>query len=216
MACCFASHHLEAFRRYRVDVHTIVLCGPSVREAPAPLRTSSMAFMPTFILLGQEQAETVVEALRARIEQGEGLRGVDKISLLLLPLMRRQEPLEAVLARAESVVAVLPELERAQTVGAMAGLAYHDLEEAAVRRLLEVLKMPNLLEQMIADRLTQGIEQGRAEGQAGQREMARSVIRSRFGTVPAVLEERITHLENEDLRALVIQAATAERVEDLL
>jgi hypothetical protein len=119
----FASYHLEAYRRYRVDVHTIVLCGPSVREAPPPLHTSSLAFTPTFILLGQEQAETVVEALRARVEQGEGLRGVDKISLLLLPLMRRNEPLDRVLEQAGPVVAALPEEERAQTVGAMAGLA---------------------------------------------------------------------------------------------
>ena len=76
--------------------------------------------------------------------------------------------------------------------------------------------MPNLLEQMIADRLTQGIEQGRAEGQAGQREMARSVIRSRFGAVPAVLDERIAHLDDDALRALVVRAATVARLEDLL
>jgi hypothetical protein len=96
----FASYHLEAHRRHGVDIHTIVLCGPALRKAPAPLRTSSMVFAPTFILLGQEQAETVVATLRASVARGEPLRGVDKISLLLLPLMRREGSLEALLESA--------------------------------------------------------------------------------------------------------------------
>jgi hypothetical protein len=85
----FASYHLEAHRRHEVNIHTIVLCGPAPREEPAPLRTSSVVFAPTFILLGREQAETVVATLRAIVARGEPLRGVDKIRLLLLPLMRR-------------------------------------------------------------------------------------------------------------------------------
>jgi hypothetical protein len=56
--------------------------------------------------------------------------------------------------------------------------AYPYLEEWAVRKLLEVLNMPNLMEQMITDRLTQGIQEGWV---AERREMARVVIRSRFG-----------------------------------
>lgn len=76
--------------------------------------------------------------------------------------------------------------------------------------------MPNLLEQMIAERLTRGLAEGRAEGRAeGQREMARAVIRARFGELPAALVERIARLDEEGLQALAIQAATATRLEDL-
>jgi hypothetical protein len=208
----FASYHLEAYRRHGVNIHTIVLCGPALRTEPEPLRTSSMVFAPTFILLGREQAEAVVATLQAIVARGETLRGVDRISLMLLPLMRREGSLEVILESALSVVESLPAPDRAQTVGAMVGLAYHYLEEGVAQKLLEVLNMPNLMEQMIADRLTQGIEEGRAEG---QREMVRGVIRSRFGAVPTVLEERIARLDGEGLQALVIQAATAARIEDL-
>ncbi len=121
-----------------------------------------------------------------------------------------------ILGSALSVIEALPASDRAQTVGAMVGLAYHYLEEGVAQKLLEVLNMPNLMEQMIADRLTQGIEEGRADGiQRGQQEMVRGVIRSRFGNVPKALEDRIARLDGEGLQALVIQAATAAQVEDL-
>jgi hypothetical protein len=90
--------------------------------------------------------------------------------------------------------------------------AYPYLEEWAVRKLLEVLNMPNLMEQMITDRLTQGIQEGWV---AERREMARVVIRSRFGEGPTALEERIAQLDGEGLQALVIQAVTAARIEDM-
>ena len=109
----FASYHLEAHRRHGVDIHTIVLCGPALREEPAPLRTSSMVFAPTYILLGREQAETVVATLQAIVARGDPLGGVDKISLLL-PLMRRHGSLEALFESAVPVVQALPEPDRAQ------------------------------------------------------------------------------------------------------
>jgi hypothetical protein len=92
------------------------------------------------------------------------------------------------------------------------GLAYHYLDEDAAATLLEGLKIVNKLEEMIAV----GIEQGRHEGiEQGRREAVRTVVRVRFGAVPASLEQRIANAGDAALDELLARAAKTATIESI-
>jgi hypothetical protein len=78
--------------------------------------------------------------------------------------------------------------------------------------LLEAFKMTNTLEELIAE----GIVQGRQEGQVeGKRAALRRLVERRFGTPPPALEGRIAAADEAALDTLFDRAITAEAVTEL-
>lgn len=220
----FASYNLEAYRRYRVPIHTVVLYGAGITSAPDTLVMGALTFTVTSIFLGREDGDAVLARLRAVAAQGDALTPGDRVDLILLPLMRQTRPLEQVLAEAIATTETLPPEERAETGGAMAGLAYTYLDKDVAVALLEALKMRNALrewlEQEIGQGIEQGIEQGKAQGieqgkMEGERAALRLVVRSRFGAVPPALEQRSGQADSVTIERLLARAATATAIEAL-
>ena len=200
----FASYNLEAYRRYRVPIHTVVLYGAGITSAPTTLAMGGLTFTVTAIFLGREDGDTVLARLRA-VAAGRAFTPADRVDLILLPLMRQTRPLAQVLAEAIATTTTLPAEERAQTVGAMVGLAYTYLEQDVAVALLEALKMTNALREWLEQEIGQGIEQGieRSKVGRGERAARRLVVRSRFGAVPAALEQRITGADSATIERLL-------------
>jgi flagellar biosynthesis/type III secretory pathway protein FliH len=274
----FGDYTWSAFRAHGRRVHTVVLYGPDAGAPSSLVDAGSMRLEVTNILLGEHDAEEALEHLTAKVARSEPLTSVDRIDLVLTPLMRQRRPLEEVVRDLLPLVSAVPENEQAETVGTIVGLAYHYLDEGAAAALLEGLKMANKLVEMIADGIEQGIEQGRELGieqgrelgielgieqgrhqgieqgieqgrelgielgrhqgieqgrhqgieqgrelgielgrhqgiALGQREAVRTVVRARFGAIPASLETRITNAGEEDLAELLARAAIALRVD---
>jgi len=83
------------------------------------------------------------------------------------------------------------------------GLAYNYVEPALAEQLLEVVRMANVLEDLLADTLVQG--QVEASHQAVLR-----VLAARFGPIPVALRGRIERLDEvARLQDLVTAAAAA-------
>lgn len=61
------------------------------------------------------------------------------------------------------------------------GLTYTYLEMDVAIALLETLKMTNVLQEWLAEEITKGIKQGKAEG---ERESLRLIIGQRFDAAP--------------------------------
>jgi predicted transposase YdaD len=110
--------------------------------------------------------------------------------------------------------------EQPDMVGTIIGLGYTGLEESVATALLGALKMTNALEELIAEGIVQGQQEGLAAGwQQGQVEGKRAALRImltlRFGTVPGALDARIAAATGEALDTLIAQAVRAETIDDL-
>ena len=214
----FGDYSWAAFRQHQKRAYVVVLYGPRVTTAPEPVIDGGAHVVRfTQILLHDYDAEETLARLWEKTRRGEPLSGVDRVDLVLLVLMRQRRPLVELVRETLPLVEALPEAQRAEAVGTIVGLAYHYLEEPIAAAIMEVLKMSNALEEMLAESITRGRAEGRAEGQiAGKRDTLRMIVRSRFGEVPQVLEQRIAQADEATLDALVVRASTAARIEDIL
>ncbi|HWE61965.1 MAG TPA: hypothetical protein VHB98_09650 [Chloroflexota bacterium] len=76
--------------------------------------------------------------------------------------------------------------------------------------LLEAFKMANALEDLIGEGIARGREEGEVEG---KRTWLRTIIRTRFGSMPEALEAHIASADAATLDALLSRALAAERVD---
>jgi len=143
-----------------------------------------------------------------KVSRGEALDAQDRIDLVLSPLMRQRRALDDVLPDAAQLAQALPVGQLKPTVAALLGLAYHYIDERTVKAILEGIDMANLLQQYIE----QGLERGRMEG---KRDAIRTVLQSRFNSVPAAVERRIAHANADELNALVAHAGTVKNLDEL-
>jgi hypothetical protein len=220
----FFAYNLAVYLHYDRPVQTVIFYGPDVRSAPDELTAGSLTFRTQNVLLGQEDGTTALHQMYAKVQRSEPLSEEDRAGLMLLPLMRQSTPLNALLPEVVAVAQALPVEQRATTIGALVALAWRYVDEEWAQAVMEVLNMPNMLDSMIDDAiirglrqgLEQGLEQGREQGRVeGKRDDVRVIVRARFGTIPAALEQRIAAADVATLDDLIPRAATAERIEDL-
>lgn len=145
--------------------------------------------------------------LKAKRQRQEPFADQDLVDLVLAPLMRQRRPLIEMVPELLPLVDALPPAARAETMGTIVGLAYHYFEAPIAASLLEVLKMSNVLEELIASGIVKGREEKRAS--------LRTLLRLRFGAIPPALDRRIEAADMPTLDALFAVAATAGRIDAL-
>jgi len=183
--------------------------GPRVTIAPPDrLDAGGHVFRLTNILLADQDGEAVLARLKAKRERQEPFADQDLVDLVLAPLMRQRRPLIEMVPELLPLVDALPPEARVETMGTIVGLAYHYFEAPIAASLLEVLKMSNVLEELIAS----GIVKGREEE---KRASLRTLLRLRFGAIPPALDRRIEAADVPTLDALFAVAATAGRIDVL-
>ena len=208
----FADYSWGVWRRHRKRVHTVVLYGPRVTVAPPDrLDAGGHVFRLTNILLADQDGEAVLARLKAKRGRREPFADEDLVDLVLAPLMGHR-PLIEVVPELLPLVDALPSPARRETMGTIVGLAYHYFEAPIAASLLEVLKMSNVLEELIASGIVKGREEGREEQ---KRASLRTLLRLRFGAIPPALDRRIETATIPALDALFAKAATAERIDSL-
>ena len=209
----FADYSWGVWRRHRKRVHTVVLYGPRVTVAPPDrLDAGGHVFRLTNILLADQDGEAVLTRLKAKRGRREPFADEDLVDLVLAPLMGHRRPLIEVVPELLPLVDALPSPARRETMGTIVGLAYHYFEAPIAASLLEVLKMSNVLEELIASGIVKGREEGREEQ---KRASLRTLLRLRFGAIPPALDRRIETATIPALDALFAKAATAERIDSL-
>jgi len=118
--------------------------------------------------------------------------------------MRQSRPVQDVLRAAAPLTQRLPAAQQEPTVGALLGLAYHYVEEDVVKAILEELSMANPLQELIDERMAEG-----------KRQILRTVLQARFGTLPEAVEQRIAAADADQLDALASRVATVASMEEL-
>ncbi len=201
-------------------IRTVVFCGPGTGQVPLPLDGGSLPYRLEGVAVGVQDGAATLARLRTLAAGGGPWGEVDRLDLVLLPLMRHNLGTEEVVREGLRLAAALPPPDQPRAMGALLALAYHYVGEAALDRLMEGLMSTNLLAQVLAESMERGIAQGRAEGmQQGRAEEARVLLRRylerRFGAIPAALDERISGSDADTLTALFDRALTAVTIEEL-
>lgn len=210
----FWLYHVAVVLYYKTIVYSVVVYGRGIRRAPETLDCGFYPFRVHNIFLGKRNGEEVLARLRERLEHGEVLDEAARIELMLLPLMAVKRPLVSVIEDVARLAARLPKPERDEVIGTVMGLAYATIKASEATRLLEVLRMANVIEDFVAELLLRG----REEGQMAERRAALlDILVSRFGPVPTGL---VQQLEQEAdlarLRRLVPLAATVGTLDEFV
>jgi hypothetical protein len=232
----FLGYGLALFDVYEDrEIWTVVLCGPGVRVAPAPIHIEALGYHMVFVLLGNQNGEATLERLRALAASGNPWTEEDRLDLVLLPLMRHKQGTEAVAREGLGLAGALPPDDRQRAMGAILALAYHYEGKQLLDRLVEELMATQTWEerlvdaierrraeqaridadidaQMKAQGLAQGLSQGRAEG---ERVLLRRLLERRFGAIPDSLQQRIAALDSDALMALFDRALAAASIDEV-
>lgn len=193
----------------------MVVYGRGILRAPSTLDCGFYPFKVHNVFMAKRDGEAVLAGIRERLDRGEVLDEAARIELMLLPLMSVKRPLVDVVEDVTRLAGLLPKAEREEIIGTVIGLAYATIKATEAARLLEVLRMSNVIEDFVVELLLrgrrEGREEGREEGQVeGWRVALLDILASRFGPVPPSLARQIDRATNVDqLRSLVRTAATA-------
>jgi hypothetical protein len=208
---------------YDTEVHTVVLYGPGISEAPDVLRRGSAVYTVHNVFIGLQDGEAVLTALRSKLSRGETLDEADLAQLKLLPLMGGRRPLQDVLRDAITLAERLPQPEHNTAIGTILGLAYNYVGQEKIDQLLGVGEVANALQKLVEDALLKGQAEGKAEGHAegqeqgriiAQREDIISILVSRFGPLPDGMQARIARINAPSrLRTLLLAAAGTDSLD---
>ena len=217
------------------EIWTVVLCGPGVRVAQAPIEIPAIGYHMVFVLLGDQDGEATLERLRALAASGRPWTEEDRLDLVLLPLMRHQQGTEMVAREGLALAGALPPDDRPRAMGAILALAYHYEGKQVLDRLVEELMATKTWEERLVDAIdrrraeqaridaeieaqaqaqgmAQGLDLGRAEG---ERVLLRRLLERRFGAIPDALQDRIAGLDAEALTALFDRALAAASLDEV-
>lgn len=195
----FAAYNLAVFERYKRPVWTVVLYGAGIRTARDTLQSGSLTFRAQNILVGRENGDAVLRRLHEKAARSEPFTPIDRVDLILSPLMRHKRPIAEVARDAARLTVNLPQAQREMTVGALLGLSYPDISKDVVSSILGELGMMALSQAFLED--------GKIEG---KREALRTILQERFGAVPQNVEQRIASASAEQLDVLIKRAVTVE------
>jgi hypothetical protein len=121
----FARYNFAVCETYDAITWTVVLYGPGISDAPTTLDRGSHVFKVRNIYLGQRDGEAVVARLREVIGRGGELSSLERLDVMLLPLMGQSRPLPEVLREVAGLARALPQPVRDEVVGTIVGLSYH-------------------------------------------------------------------------------------------
>jgi hypothetical protein len=210
----FAEYDLGLHLQHQRDVGTVIFYGPAVKRRPPLLHLRTLRFRPYIVLLGNRSGTQALRRLRAQVRSGLPLSEADRLDLMLLPLMRHQQPAEEMVQEAVTLARQLPQPEQARALGPILGLAYHYLGEAILNRLMEDLMATSTMREYFAEAIEQGLERGRVET---RRTYIAHTLERRFGVVPSDLVQRLGAVADPaQLDVLFDAALSVARIDDFM
>lgn len=170
-----------------------------------------------FVLIGQQDGEDTLARLQQLVQADAPWSVLDRLDLMLLPLMTYElRSPEVAVREGLQLAQALPRAEQGRAIGGLLAVAYHYLEEAIFNRLFTEMKGMNLLAQAFEESKAEGRVEGLAEGRIeGVATAMRHFLKQRFGAIPPALDERITASDFGTLTQLFDRALTATSINDL-
>ena len=145
--------------RHNMDVNTAVIYSGRIESAPELLSKGSLCYRVTNVFLKSMDGDAEYNRIKPLIEQGQELEEVDLLKLILLPLMKSQEPETEMTIKAAQLAKSANSKLTDFVIGSIIAITDKFLPEDYKKRLLEVLSMTQI-EEWIRE---EGMALGKAE-----------------------------------------------------
>jgi predicted transposase YdaD len=219
----YGHYDLELYKQRRQKIHRIVIYGAGIKQAPEPLDIGSIRQTQSVIYLEKDfDGDQVFLELKDRILRGEPLRNLDKMKIILLPMMSSK--ISSRSRRALEMTEVLenyPEKDMGYyLIGAMVGTNYSLLQEPEKSKILEVLRMAQPFQELYREfeekgmrkGMRKGMEKGRTEG---KQESICKLLAKKFGPESTELQERVRKITDETaLDRFIEELIVADNIND--
>ena len=148
----FAHYDLRLYERDRRNIKTVIIYTADVKEVPATLKIGSLVYNPDKIMMVEYDGDAIYKELDSKIKAASVLTDVDMLKLIFLPLMRNTIPKNELAVNSIKLAQSIPDTtKRNACIAAAFAFAYRYLEENNLNKLLEVLKMTDLVTMLVED-----------------------------------------------------------------
>jgi hypothetical protein len=188
-----AGYDLRLYERDERLIQTVLIYTAEVKRKPRGLKIGSLEYNPNIILMGEYDGNAIFAELEAKIKAGQELADVALLNLVLLPLMKHTMPRRELAENTIKLAQKIPdETKRDACIAAAYAFTSKHLEEADRLKLLEVLRMCDVLERYVDGRIDEKLNERISE-------VAKNLIRDRF---PLDLVVRHTGLDMRVVKRL--------------
>jgi len=171
-----ASYDLRLYERDGRLIQTVLIYTADVNKKPKGLKIGSLEYNPNIILMGEYDGNTIFAELEAKINSGQELTDVDLLNLVLLPLMKHTMPRRELAENTIRLAQKIPdETKRDACIAATYAFTSKHLNEVDRLKLLEVLRMCDVLERYVDGRIDEKVNESKNE-------IAKNLLRDRFPT----------------------------------
>jgi hypothetical protein len=154
-----AGYDLRLYERDGRKIQTVLIYTSDVKRKPKGLKIGSLEYNPNIILMGEYDGNAIFAELEAKINSKQELTDVDLLNLVLLPLMKHTMPRRELAENTIKLAQKIPdETKRDACIAAAYAFTSKHLEEADRLKLLEVLRMCDVLERYLDGRIEEGIK----------------------------------------------------------
>jgi hypothetical protein len=188
-----AGYDLRLYERDGRLIQTVLIYTAEVKRKPKGLKIGSLEYTPNIILMGEYDGNAIFTELETKINSGQNLTDADLLNLVLLPLMRHTMPRRELAESTIKLAQKIPdETKRDACIAAAYAFTSKHLEEADRLKLLEVLRMCDVLERYVDGRIDEKVNESRIE-------ITKNRLRDRF---PLDLIVRHTGLDMKTVKRL--------------
>lgn len=156
----FAYYGARLVERHNMDVNTVVIYSGRIERAPELLEQGSLCYRVSNIFLKSMDGDAEYNRMKTYLEKGRELEEVDLMKLILLPLMKSQQPETEMTIKAAQLAKSANSKLTDFVIGSIIAITDKFLPEEYKRKLLEVLSMTQI-EEWIRE---EGKVLGKAEG----------------------------------------------------
>jgi len=167
--------------RHNMDVNTAIIYSGRIESAPELLDKGSLCYRVTNVFLKSMDGDAEYHRIKTLVENGLKLEETDLMKLILLPLMKSQQPEAEMTLKAAELAKASHGKSIGFVIGAIIAITDKFLPEDYKKKLLEVLRMTQIEEWLKEEGKAEGRVEGKLEGKQegkmeGKQEVARNAL----------------------------------------
>ena len=193
----FMEYDVALYRKRHKTIHTYVVYGAGITDAPEVLNCGSIEYRAKGIFMDRYDGDQLFEALGLKIRNGTSLDELERMQLAFLPLMKSsQSKQERAVETIELAGMILDENQKTFLTGCVIAISDNFIDREYTRKILEVLRMSKVLRALEEE----AKDEGRVEGRVEEKKATAKKLLLKGMSIDEIAE--ITGLLKEDIRLL--------------
>lgn len=160
----FLEYDVALYRKRGKPVHTYVVYAAGITQAAEVLDCGSISYCARAVYMHGYDGDSIIEDLRKKILRGDPLEELDPLKFAFLPLMKSSKSrAERAVEAVELAGKIQDKVQRAFLMGCVIAISDNFIDQAYVRKILEVLRMSKVLRALEEEAKDEGRKEGRKE-----------------------------------------------------